>query len=1016
MTTQDTYYKFWGLQVDMGNKPHNKVIWGTQLAKHVFNNMFSGGIAKKMRFWIDGKLTDKTQETTEEFYNKYITLNNKRIALGVKELEEKLGLKKDENELYEIDNPKELIKSLKEEAIKRESPDNVINAIDYVATTGIDTLPNREKLEQILMAMAKSTAVSQKTYGSPMVQAASTFLEKNGIRKTTTINGKTYFTSNDLDFYKPEFNKKGELIRVKSMQIMIPSRYKGIIDPGTVVDKRLLKALGFRIPTQGLNSIESMEIAGFIPEGMGDTIILPTEIVVKAGSDFDIDKLNIFLPNFFINRQDKPIYIDGTVNYSEYEEMVSDATLDEGKMLTEVQYEKAQVENELKETMDAIVTSPDNVKQLLIANTSIPLQTAAKYIEYLDELRNKTFKGTFAHYIRYIETIKEPTSYNKIIETKYLLETSTKFLTAQSAVGVTANYSTFHTLAQTNGLYINDEYTTIEYKKPVIKSTKININHNSNDDGKISISNTESIDNNSIVQELSMWINAAVDAATDPFMAVLNANMQTLNGILYLSMAGCSRKTISLFMHQPIILKYIKNQDNYTSFVADISDNKKYKDGIISITSSQFKGEKIKKIDDTIVLTDEMLENEILNGGTQLQQQMLYDFIRYQDTGKIINNGIQGTTYDTKAGGKNLSELKYRLGLTQQVLNDGVIGNYNKLLDDGFISPYYKAVKDIKEMLSEYTPLMKNENFNTLFDEFINRYLQPDVNFKTEDIEKNINAFKQDFITYLILSKPNSKTGRRLVDERNRLFKGKNDIAQRTIHMKNKYPRNTLLDNLLPIFSQKTTKEAIDNIKMYVTKLDNVESNQLTQDWTELFEGGPEDAAYANDLMKMVLLQSGLQNSPMNFISFIPAKYYNLLTTNILSMLNKEDDSFADFSLEFEIHNQYNKTIVPMTSPKVGFLTYIKRISEWKHGVRVGKTRNQLMDAETETVITIEDGPIRDFKNNSTIQAYGGMKIDDVSTYDDTTIKEVIKNESKSNELDFTEKEIKKGEEAKVEC
>src|SRR5260221_710236 len=34
---------------------------------------------------------------------------------------------------------------------------------------------------------------------------------------------------------------------------------------------------------------------------MGDVIVLPSEITAKAGSDFDIDKLNTYLRNFYVD-------------------------------------------------------------------------------------------------------------------------------------------------------------------------------------------------------------------------------------------------------------------------------------------------------------------------------------------------------------------------------------------------------------------------------------------------------------------------------------------------------------------------------------------------------------------------------------------------------------------------------------------------------------------------------------------------------------------------------------------
>jgi hypothetical protein len=42
---------------------------------------------------------------------------------------------------------------------------------------------------------------------------------------------------------------------------------------------------GFRIPTQGHNSMASIEIAGFLPESAGDLIIATQDFIKQMGSD-----------------------------------------------------------------------------------------------------------------------------------------------------------------------------------------------------------------------------------------------------------------------------------------------------------------------------------------------------------------------------------------------------------------------------------------------------------------------------------------------------------------------------------------------------------------------------------------------------------------------------------------------------------------------------------------------------------------------------------------------------------
>jgi hypothetical protein len=71
---------------------------------------------------------------------------------------------------------------------------------------------------------------------------------------------------------------------------------------------------GPRIPNDAHNTIEALAVWHFLPESFGNTIIVSTEIVAKAGSDFDGDKLFMSMPN--IDKDGN--YIDeGVENFDE---------------------------------------------------------------------------------------------------------------------------------------------------------------------------------------------------------------------------------------------------------------------------------------------------------------------------------------------------------------------------------------------------------------------------------------------------------------------------------------------------------------------------------------------------------------------------------------------------------------------------------------------------------------------------------------------------------------------------
>lgn len=66
----------------------------------------------------------------------------------------------------------------------------------------------------------------------------------------------------------------------------------GNIDIETIeaINPDLLKMIGYRIPTEDKYSAAPLKIVGFLPREAGDGIMLPNDITLLTGSDFDVDK------------------------------------------------------------------------------------------------------------------------------------------------------------------------------------------------------------------------------------------------------------------------------------------------------------------------------------------------------------------------------------------------------------------------------------------------------------------------------------------------------------------------------------------------------------------------------------------------------------------------------------------------------------------------------------------------------------------------------------------------------
>jgi hypothetical protein len=220
------------------------------------------------------------------------------------------------------------------EMLRRELSENAKDTIELDPETKqflipFESSPSYLQIKSILYSLVNNALVSPKMSGAPHVQAPVTMFEKAKegrglVRKIdgqwTKISRKEYealaeeekkgvmLTDNTLKFYTPES---------PYCEVMLPAWFKNQLKKGKLKDytddqlidylnktsdgKKILSGIGFRIPTQALSSVEVFRVKKFLPEYMGYTVIVPSEITTKAGSDFDIDKLNMYLKSIYVD-------------------------------------------------------------------------------------------------------------------------------------------------------------------------------------------------------------------------------------------------------------------------------------------------------------------------------------------------------------------------------------------------------------------------------------------------------------------------------------------------------------------------------------------------------------------------------------------------------------------------------------------------------------------------------------------------------------------------------------------
>lgn len=324
--------------------------------------------------------------------------------------------KNGKKELSFVGNTKKLVAYIQTQ-LKNE--DLLPEEIEYIKNpdTGemIDDLSyslNAEKIEKILVTMVDKKLRRIKVNGEGLVQLSGTMQESYEssapFRKGTLTELEKYNGTNDLKMYHL-LDEKGNPVldervgawaeyKIAKMEVKISlqGKFKNLLyanyngekiavykknkDTGkSEIDRersldRLNEAMrdeawrkeneemitlsGPRIPTQDGASLEAAIIKEFLPFEAGNVIILPSEIVAKTGSDFDIDKLFLMFPNI--------IRVNGVAKMQRYkksneniEEMYEELDSYNGAIksaytkIEKIRKERAEVENDIKEIREA---------------------------------------------------------------------------------------------------------------------------------------------------------------------------------------------------------------------------------------------------------------------------------------------------------------------------------------------------------------------------------------------------------------------------------------------------------------------------------------------------------------------------------------------------------------------------------------------------------------------------------------------------------------------------------------
>lgn len=283
--------------------------------------------------------THEGQSLIKDFFDNF-TAN---IQDSFKDAASRIGVSIDArgNVVYEegkvkIDN-NQFIALIKDELTRRGLDSNYRKYAEINPETGLPYMPAwtnlvRSKIENIVNSIFTNRVTRQVLPGFHASQVSDVGM--------TALSGRTDLR--DLMQSKVEekhgyglgrkltYHKDGSQI----VEILLPKwmvkAYNTYDNEGNLVHEVTLEDLqnagldtmiGYRIPTEGKQSIAVMKVVGLLDESQGSTIVVPDEWVLQTGADFDIDSIYGIYHTAYFDRNGKPHkveYIDGEDEVSTY--------------------------------------------------------------------------------------------------------------------------------------------------------------------------------------------------------------------------------------------------------------------------------------------------------------------------------------------------------------------------------------------------------------------------------------------------------------------------------------------------------------------------------------------------------------------------------------------------------------------------------------------------------------------------------------------------------------------------
>lgn len=913
-------WKAYGIQVENAFEGAKAQTRGSQLMKIATLDLFDNG---------------KASPEAKEQYNRHKKIQDALHRNGYIELLKKLGIK-DLGDSYELVDKASVSQLLEREMLRRELSDNAKDTV-RLDDKGQFRIPFEAsnayvQIRNILFSLVDKSLVSPKMNGSSHVQVPATGWESSAEGRSLAIkrDGKWVKISRD-EFEKLSDEEKSKVALTDTSlkfytkdapysEILLPHWFKEKFSNSRFsTDEQLLdylnkpenqsilRGIGFRIPTQALSSVEVFKVKGFLPQSMGATVVVPSEITTKAGSDFDIDKLNMYLKNTYVTKsgdiKQVPFFGIGEEGMNKAKEFIKaqDLTGDSGQRTEEALEDdintlaerlyKQSLENEYYESLEAIITLPENFERLI---TPVSDGGLKKIADKLDTLRNE----------------KEENIKNKLISRKFMDSVRHAFVTGKKWVGIAAVNITGQSLTQKSEVYIDPAKFAAAGAKDMffLGDGKVALPHNTvniNGEERISISGVYDATGKKLISDgLSGYATSFVDVAKDPYILKVIQSDLAVGTFMFLQRIGVPIETAAMFMNQPIISEYLKMLDDrgtknlFTKgAILDIQDR-----FVTTGRGIEFAEISLGTLEDNI--SEYYSGKELSPAKNAEQHKIFFEFLKYAKMAEFSFKLTQASNYDTTKfkSGDTLFKKQTRTDVAREV---NIFSSVDKILDNSFIGEQANLLDKAAESLGEILKLDKDQ-FTIITNSVLKSYAENEY-LSADKYEKIANKLKASFLDYIIQIKSGINT-----EIKDLLVEKGTSVADKLALAKKNHPEVTILKDLQIEGSDRV--DGAKSIKLAANIKEAYDENYYTGLMREMRDN-PATRDLYYDIVVLAMLQ-GTYQSAISIKNIIPIEDFSENIAPIISTLIADTDVQAFSEGWFQRNNWKDNDVWKTVSPR----------------------------------------------------------------------------------------------------